>query len=314
MECIFVHDALMLTISDPIGPNKYSVLFILRSKRLSNNYRLYVPTSSSNKPPLNRKYKTDRMYIVTTKRQREDRKKQNVRSGPRFCPSETLRSHSLGHTPLPSHLHIGNSTLQRARQIDVEKRSVQAMHERHLRTGTFAVRLGVRPRGTQLLAEIATAAGADGVVVLCDSIFAHPCSRFLCIPRALSSQCSLVFTVLGCLSCAVDAADLSDGEDGLPALEDGGVVAVGRGVAEAGGGEGTFRPAVVDAGEVPVHFLGRGVAVQLVADVDEVLDACNVDVVDAAEIEDDRFQSGLVGFVGGGLATAGSGVVPGTVL
>ncbi len=42
----------------------------------------------------------------------------------------------------------------------------------------------------------------------------------------------------------------------------------GAGVAEAGGGEGPFRPPVVDAGEMPLDAVGGGVAVELVPDVD----------------------------------------------
>jgi len=150
--------------------------------------------------------------------------------------------------------------------------------------------------------------------VLCDRVLIGSRSRFLCVLCALPSQLSLVLAVLGGLRCTVRTADFGDRKDGLPALEDGGVVAGGCGVAEAGGGEGTFRPPVVDAGEMPVDSFGRGVAVQLVTDVDKMLDTRDVYVVDAAEIEDYRFQRGSVRFNGGGLAAAGTGIVPRSVL
>ncbi len=108
-------------------------------------------------------------------------------------------------------------------------------------------------------------------------------------------------------------ANVRDAEDGLPALKDGGF-ALGSGESEAGGGEGAFGPAVVDAGEMPVDGVWGGVAVELVADVDEVLDGGDIDVVNGGEVEDDGFEGGFVGFDGDGLAAAGAGVVPGAIL
>ena len=81
------------------------------------------------------------------------------------------------------------------------------------------------------------------------------------------------------------APDFGDGEDGFPATD----LAVGhggRGVAEAGGDEGALGPAVADAGHVPVDDVGRGVPVELIAHVDELLDRGDVDVVDRGEVED----------------------------
>jgi len=65
---------------------------------------------------------------------------------------------------------------------------------------------------------------------------------------------------------------------------------------------------------MPVYFVGRGVAIQLITNVDEMLDACDVNIIDAAEIEDYRFQGGIIRFDRGGLTAAGAGVVPGSVL
>ena len=43
-------------------------------------------------------------------------------------------------------------------------------------------------------------------------------------------------------------------------------------IPETCGGKGTFGPAIVDASEMPVYVVRGGVAVKLVADVDEMLD------------------------------------------
>ena len=84
----------------------------------------------------------------------------------------------------------------------------------------------------------------------------------------------------------------------------------GAGVAEASGCEGALCPAVVDGGKVPVDRVGGGVAVELVADVDEVLDRGHVDVVYRGEVQDDGLErrAALVCLVD--LAAAGAGVVP----
>ena len=108
------------------------------------------------------------------------------------------------------------------------------------------------------------------------------------------------------------AADLSDTENGFPALET--WLALRGWVTETGGGKGAFCPAVVDAGEMPVYFFRSGVAVKLVADVDEVLDGRDVDVVDGRKVEDDGFEGGLMGFVWRDAATAWAWVVPRTIL
>lgn len=65
---------------------------------------------------------------------------------------------------------------------------------------------------------------------------------------------------------------------------------------------------------MPADGVGGGVAVELGADVDEVLDGGDVDVVDGGEVEDDGAQEGFVGREGDLFATTGPGVVPGTVL
>lgn len=186
----------------------------------------------------------------------------------------------------------------------MEKRLVETMDSRH------------PGRGAALATKITAAARAGGLeavrnrvdfVVAADAAVPHQ------VLRTLAFEFLLVDVVLCCRCGAVDAADFGDAEDGLPAIE-ARRVALRGGEAEAGGGEGPFGPAVVDAGEVPVYRVRGGVAVELVADVDEVLHGCYVDVVDGGEVENDGFESGLVGFDGDGFAATRAGVVPGAVL
>lgn len=205
-------------------------------------------------------------------------------------------------------LHISDGTLQRARQIDMEERSVEAMDDGHFLTGALRVGLAC----AQGSAEIA-AAGFGGGVARDDAVVCQLLARGFDVTRALAFEFLFVFGVLGRGGGAVEAADLGDGEDGFPAFEDGGV-AFGGGVAEPGGGEGPFCPAVVDAGEVPVYLVGGGVAVELVAHVDEVLDAGYVDVVDGGEVEDYGFKGGERPFDCRSLSAAWAGVVPWSVL
>ncbi len=65
---------------------------------------------------------------------------------------------------------------------------------------------------------------------------------------------------------------------------------------------------------MPVYLVWACVAVELVADVDEVLDGGDVDVVDGGEVEDDGFEGRFRRVIGGGAVAAGAGVVPGAVL
>lgn len=194
----------------------------------------------------------------------------------------------------------------------MEQRLVEPVHGRHPSPGALAA--AVRFAVLELQREVAAAGGAGGVEAARDGVglvaadAAAP--RFL---RPLAPQRLLVHVVLGGRRRAVLAADFRHAEDGLPALECR-RVALGGGEAEAGGGEGSLGPAVVDAGEVPVHGVRGGVAVELVADVDEVLDRRDVDVVDGGEVKDDGFEGGFVGLDGDGLAAARARVVPGAVL
>lgn len=65
---------------------------------------------------------------------------------------------------------------------------------------------------------------------------------------------------------------------------------------------------------MPVYGVRGSVAVELVADVDEMLDGCDVDIIDGGEVEDDGFEGGLLGFDGDGFAAARARVVPRAIL
>lgn len=65
---------------------------------------------------------------------------------------------------------------------------------------------------------------------------------------------------------------------------------------------------------MPVYGVRGGVAVELIADVDEVLDGRNVDIVDRRKVEDDGFESRSVRFNGDGFAAARARIVPRAVL
>ena len=209
-----------------------------------------------------------------------------------------------------AHLHIRNRALQRARQVDVEQGPVQALDDSDLRSaGVVSLAL------TQRLVEIAFLARlvrhlvrrrrrGDGVL-----------PGLLQIPRAALPPPLLVLGRLRRRRGTVLPAELGHAEDGLPSLVCGGATGVlGGRVPEPGGGEGALGPAVVDAGDVPVHLLRGGVAVQLVAHVDQVLDGSDVDVVDGREVEDDGFEGGAVRLLDQWVTTAWAWVVPGAVL
>lgn len=89
----------------------------------------------------------------------------------------------------------------------------------------------------------------------------------------------LVFPVLGGGCSRGVAVDLGNAEDGLPAVVDGDIVCRYM-IAKARGCEGTFGPAVVDTGKVPVHFFWRSISIKLIADVNEVLHYGDINIVD----------------------------------
>ena len=198
----------------------------------------------------------------------------------------------------------------------MEQRPIQPMHHRHPgrrpRRRPHPVRLGTFERAIE---TGATAADADAVGIgrtRNPVRFAGSAGLFE-VARPLAPQLALILLVLGRGGGGRGPADLGNGEDGFPAVEDGAVVRR-AGVAEAGGGEGALGPAVGDAGEVPIDLLGAGVAIELVAHVNQVLDGSDVDVVDRGEVKDDGFEGGFGGVVGRGAVATWAGVIPGAIL
>jgi hypothetical protein len=65
---------------------------------------------------------------------------------------------------------------------------------------------------------------------------------------------------------------------------------------------------------MPFYPFGRGVAVELVTDIDEVLHRGDVDVIYAAEVEDDGFEGWAIVFKVDFFAAARAGIVPRAIL
>lgn len=74
------------------------------------------------------------------------------------------------------------------------------------------------------------------------------------------------------------ATDFRDTEQGLPPLND--ATAGWCWITEACRDQSTFCPSIIDASNVPVNSVGRCVAVELISDVDQDLNGCDVDIVD----------------------------------
>ena len=200
----------------------------------------------------------------------------------------------------------------------MEQRSVQPLDDGHPGRGSLANATTIGFARLQLLSQIAAARGAGGVVAVRNrvslvAVVANAAGSRFFVFGALASQFLFVLAILRGSRGAVLAADFRHAEDGLPALEAGHVVSRG-GETEAGGREGSLGPAVVDAGKVPIYGVRGGVAVKLVADVDEMLDRGDVDIVDGGKVEDDGFEGRFVGSDGNGFAAARARIVPGAIL
>ena len=175
----------------------------------------------------------------------------------------------------------------------MEKRSVQAMHDRDAGRGVPRVRLGTANFLVEFLARAARARGVvrDAIDAPCG--LARGSSRFDVGLRLPALEVALHVPSLSSCGGGRSATDLGNAEDRLPATE-GGFLAFWVRESKAGGCKGTLGPAVVDARQVPFDALRRGVAVELVAHVNEVLDGGDVDVVDRGEVQDDCFEGGTV--------------------
>ena len=189
------------------------------------------------------------------------------------------------------------------------------MHNCDFGVGGGALAIGFA--GAQSAVEIAaTAVSAEDRFVLFDAVFLaanYWGGILLHIHRPQPAQVLLVLDYFCCCGSGVMAADFGDGEDWLPALEPFGA-SLGRRVAKASAGEGTLCPAVVDAGHMPVYFVGGCVAVELVANIDQILDGGYVDVVDGRKVQNDGLQSRLVDFGWRYRTTTRAGIIPRAIL
>jgi len=162
-----------------------------------------------------------------------------------------------------SGLNVLDGALQRRRKVEVEKRAIDASDNEAL---------GSPPLGDDGLAILA---GGSGALQALDV--------GLDVVRVLSHRAALDAAVelpLGVVGGRLGAADFGDAEHGLPAPPHLGSFVLRHREAEACSGEGALRPSVVDRCEVPLDGFWRGVAVELVPDVDKVLDTRGVHVVD----------------------------------
>lgn len=123
---------------------------------------------------------------------------------------------------------------------------------------------------------------------------------------------SFVEGLLGGRGGRLGTTNLCNAVDWLPA---GNLAGFGDdgGIAETTSHESALGPAIVDACNVPFDWVGSGVAIELVANVDQSLDNGDIDIVDRREVENNSFKSRLVGVDLGLLSLLGAGIVPRTV-
>lgn len=156
----------------------------------------------------------------------------------------------------------------------MEQRFVQPVYHSHSRGA-----LGVRLAADQVLVKIAV----GGVSTVVRDIFAFQGRlakpRLLSVARLLAAQFLFIVTALGYFGCAGAATDFSNAEDWLPPFKAGFALRRRR-VSETSRGQSTFGPPIVDAGKMPVNSAGSRILVELVANIDEMLHGCNVDIVD----------------------------------
>ena len=160
-------------------------------------------------------------------------------------------------------LHVGNSALQRTRQIDVEQGSVKTVyHSDLLCSGARAV---ISLAAADLLLHIQVLAAVAAVLV--DFVFQHHgLATALGLDVRSAGRRSLVEVGLdfGCGCGAGGTADLGNGEDWFPSV----IFFCGeRWVSKTSRCERTLGPAVVDACDVPLNNFRCGIAVELIAHI-----------------------------------------------
>jgi hypothetical protein len=190
-------------------------------------------------------------------------------------------------------LNVGDGTLEGTSEISVEQRAVEPVN--HCDT-IWLLQLGHKTIGGGGRGAVSNVVRAGG--------------------GALSIPCPvlhklILFNTLGNLGGGICAANFSHTEDWLPSVVE--VYTWLGWVSESSTNQRPLRPAVVDAGEMPVNDLRGCVFVQLVAHVNKLLHRGDVDIVHGAEVEDNSFKSRFSGVVDLYLSTARSRVVPRTV-
>lgn len=176
-------------------------------------------------------------------------------------------------------LNGGDGALKGGRQVNMEEQLVNSLHNRTAQFRTLLEQVVVEVRAgpaSRLIVD-----GLDIVVVDDGAVLAH----------VLPAETPRSFSVRGISSRRRIAAQRRNVEDRPPRLEAfvGGQIWTTR-VAESSCGEGTPGPARVDTREMPFDDVGRGMAIELVPDVDEVLDGGRIHVVHGGEVEDDGFE------------------------
>lgn len=81
---------------------------------------------------------------------------------------------------------------------------------------------------------------------------------------------------------------------------------------EASSSQGTLGPSVLNVGKVPVNNLGGSILVKLVANINQTLDRCNIDVVNGGEVKHNSFEDGSL-VISAVLDVSGFVVIPGSI-
>lgn len=142
---------------------------------------------------------------------------------------------------------VGHGTLKSAGQIDVEEGSVHALDQSDLAAGTIGLAIG------QVALELVFTDHSAVLGRRVDSVGLELGSLFIGLDTSLQILvlCPFVGHHLSMGGSGRATLDLSDAENRLPAVE--AFVRGGSRVSEAGSGECTLGPAVVEVGEVPLH-------------------------------------------------------------
>lgn len=189
----------------------------------------------------------------------------------------------------------------------MEQRQVHPVHKRNLAATTV---LAVCLAGAEFFGQITPRVTA--AVRLVPDLIPSDIPTLFDISGALGAELVFLVPMVRRGGGAVAPTNFGHAENGLPSPRN--FAPRARGIPKSPHGQGAFGPSVVDAGEVPVHFIRRGVFVQLIADVDQDLHRRDIDVVHRGEIQNDGLERGAVRMIVGQLATSGTRIIPRTIL